>query len=147
MPGAEKLLWCPLKHHFAAFVAAFGTHIDDPVGVFDDIQIVFDDDDRIAGIDQAIDDGEKVANIRHMQACGWLIHDINTAFFVQFAGEFDPLALATGECAERLPQCEIIQTDIAQGLQFANNFLDAKEVERLPTDMPSTSLIDLPLSL
>ena len=96
MLGSVKLPWCPLKHHFAAFVAAFGTHIDDPVCVFDDILIVLNEDDRITGIDQAIDDGEKVANIGHMQDCGWPIHDINTALFWQLAGKFNSLALATG---------------------------------------------------
>lgn len=36
----------------AAFVAAFGAEVDDVVGGFDDIQVVFDDEERAAGFDE-----------------------------------------------------------------------------------------------
>src|SRR5690606_22573350 len=41
-----------LRHDLAAGVAAFGPEVDDPIGGLDDLEIVFDHDDRIACFDQ-----------------------------------------------------------------------------------------------
>ena len=38
---------------FAAALAAFGAEIDDPIGGFHHVEIVLDDDHRVAQIDQA----------------------------------------------------------------------------------------------
>ena len=91
---AKKLFWRALEHHFPALAAAFRAHVDDPIGIFDHIQVVLDDDDRVAGIDQPVHDGQQVADIRHVQAGGRLVHHIDAALFVQFAGELDALAFA-----------------------------------------------------
>ena len=41
-----------LRHHGAAAGAAFGAHVDDPVGGLDDVQVVLDDGDGVAGCAQ-----------------------------------------------------------------------------------------------
>ncbi len=40
------------SYDLAATAAAFGTHVDDPVGGFDDINIVFDDEEGTASFDE-----------------------------------------------------------------------------------------------
>ena len=40
----------------AALDAAFGTHVDDPVGGFDDVEIMFDHHHAVALFDQAVED-------------------------------------------------------------------------------------------
>src|SRR5579859_3452996 len=56
-----------------------------------------------------------------MQASGRLIHDIDTALLVEFAGQLDALAFAAGECTQRLTECQVVKSDVTQGLQFAHD--------------------------
>ena len=87
----EQFLRRAFEHDRAAFAAAFGTHVNDPIGVLDDVQIVLDDNDRVARVHEAVDDLHEVTDIGHVQARGRFVHDVDTALFVQFAGEFDAL--------------------------------------------------------
>src|SRR5437868_13029912 len=50
--GADDLFGCAGGDNLTAAVAAFGAEIDDVVGGFDDVQVVFDDDERAAGFDE-----------------------------------------------------------------------------------------------
>ncbi|MNT60026.1 hypothetical protein D3C72_1975830 [compost metagenome] len=43
-----------LRHDMAAAVAAFRAHVDQPVRRLDDVQVVFDDEHRIAGVDELV---------------------------------------------------------------------------------------------
>ncbi|KAG1166331.1 hypothetical protein G6F35_018255 [Rhizopus arrhizus] len=43
-----------LRHHITATVAAFRTHVDQPIGRLDDVQVVFDDEDGVAAVDQLV---------------------------------------------------------------------------------------------
>jgi len=52
----KQLLWRALKHHLSTLAATFRPHIDDPIGIFDDREVVLDHNHRIAGIYQTIDD-------------------------------------------------------------------------------------------
>ena len=47
----------------AAAISAFGTHVDQPVGSLDDVEVVLDHQDRVAGGDQAIEDGDQLLAI------------------------------------------------------------------------------------
>ena len=47
----------------AALVAAVGAEVDDPVGGFDDVEVVFDDHHRVAGLDQRVEDFEEFADV------------------------------------------------------------------------------------
>ena len=49
-----------------ARLAAFGTQIDDVVGDFDDIQVVFDDQDSVAAVHQAVQHFDQLVHIRSM---------------------------------------------------------------------------------
>src|ERR1700690_4480427 len=44
-------------------LAAFGAAVDDPVGRFDDFEIVFDDDDRASRIDETAESRKKLADL------------------------------------------------------------------------------------
>lgn len=74
-------------------MAAFGPHIDDPVGVANDVEVVLDDNDGVASIDQAVHNGEHTPDVREMQTGGGLVQDVDAAPFVEIAGKFDALAL------------------------------------------------------
>ena len=50
----HQLRWA-LDHHGSAAITSAGTKVDDPVSHLDDIEIVFDDDYRVALIDQPVE--------------------------------------------------------------------------------------------
>ena len=116
MGGAENRLGCAFKHHFASFAAPFGSHVDDPIGVADHIQVMLDHDHRVAGVDQPVHHRQQVTDVRHVQAGGRLVHHIDAALFMQLTCQFNALTFAAGKRTERLAQGEIIQPDIAQRL-------------------------------
>lgn len=73
-----------LGHHFrgaagydaAAAAATLRSQIDDPIGSLDDIEVMFDDDDRIAVISKALQDVQKLLNIMEMQAGRRFVEDV-----------------------------------------------------------------------
>jgi hypothetical protein len=56
--------------------AALGPQIDDPVGAFDDVEIVLDDDNRVALLDELAEHLEQPPDVLEMQACGRLIENV-----------------------------------------------------------------------
>ena len=58
MQRVQNLLRRALEHDLAALVAALWPHVDDPVGVLDNIQVVLDHNYRVARIDHAVRDAE-----------------------------------------------------------------------------------------
>jgi hypothetical protein len=90
--------------YLTALFAAFGAKVDNPVGAFDDLEIVFDDDDRMPTSDQALEQPNEKRDIVEMQASGRFVEDEKIAAFavleipgVQVADEFQPLRFAAGK--------------------------------------------------
>ena len=78
----------------AAAVAALGPEVDDPVGRLDDLEIVLDDDDRVALVDQLVQHLEQLRHVVEVEAGGRLVEDVERA-----AGG------ALGEFLESLTRC------------------------------------------
>jgi hypothetical protein len=57
-----------LELHRAALLPGARPRIDDPVRQGDHVQIVFDDDDRGAGVDQPVEQPDQGVHIVHVQA-------------------------------------------------------------------------------
>ena len=94
------VFWRPGGDDCAALFAAFGPHINDPIGGFDDIEIMFDNDNAIALFDEAVEDFEQFADVFEMESCCWFVENIECASclcFSEFACEFDSLRFATGQ--------------------------------------------------
>jgi hypothetical protein len=60
---------------FTTPFAGIGSEIDNPVGALDDIQVVFDYDDTVACVDDALKHLEQHANIVEVQAGGGLVEE------------------------------------------------------------------------
>src|SRR5215469_688570 len=54
----------------AAVVAGAGAEVDDPVGVRHDRLVVLDDDDRLAGVDEPVEQAEQLLDVGEVQAGG-----------------------------------------------------------------------------
>ncbi len=51
------------KDELSAFGATFGAEVDDPIGAFDHIGVVFDDDDGVALFDECVECAQEGAYI------------------------------------------------------------------------------------
>ena len=63
-------------NYFPSFVASFGADVYDPVAVFDDVEVVFDDDDTVAFVNEFTEDFEEVLNVLEVQAGGWFVENV-----------------------------------------------------------------------
>ena len=82
---------------------------------------MFDDDDRVAGIDEFLEHVEELVDICKMKAGGWFVEDVDGfagRAFGQLFGELDALGLATGQGCGRLTDLDVAEADIEQRLQF-----------------------------
>ena len=78
----------------SAFVAPFRSYIDDVIGSFDDIQVVFDNDDGVAVSGEPPQDFGQFVDIGKVEAGCWFIQDVDClscAASAQFGRQFDPL--------------------------------------------------------
>ena len=67
------------EHEAPAVVARSGAEIDDPVGVRHHRQVVLDHDDRLTGVDQAIEQPEQLLEIGEVQPGGRLVEHVHAA--------------------------------------------------------------------
>ena len=64
-----------LRDDVTAFIAGFRAEINDPIGAFDDIQVVLDDDDRVPGIYQALENLEQNTDVIEVQTRGRFVEE------------------------------------------------------------------------
>ncbi len=107
-------------HNMPAPVAALGPQVNEIIRGLDDLQVVFDDDHRVAGFHQAVQYLEKLVDVSQVQARGRFVQDIEGAAggpFTQFPGKLQALGLAAGQRGGGLPQLHVAQPHVRQGLQ------------------------------
>ncbi len=75
----RDLLWRALGDDLTAAETTLGAHVDDPVGALDDVEVVLDDDDRVALVDEALDDLEQLADVLEVQTGRRLVEDVDRA--------------------------------------------------------------------
>src|SRR5437764_2804019 len=69
----------PLRHDPAARVAGARAHLDHPVGSFDDVEVMLDDQHGVSGVHQAIQHAAQRADVVQMQAGRGLVQDVELA--------------------------------------------------------------------
>src|SRR6266571_6792532 len=120
--AACGLLRRALEPDPAAGAAAFGTEVDDPVGLRDDVEVVLDHHRGVAGVDQAMQHADQLLDVRHVQADGGFVEDIegfHRAGFCKLIDELDALGLAAGKRRTLLAERQIAQPDLLQQPQAA----------------------------
>ncbi len=91
---------------------------------------MLDDDDRVAAVDEAIENREQARDVGHVQPGRRLVEHIDAAVLVQLARELDALALAARQRAERLAKRQVMQADVAHRFELAGDRRLRKERER-----------------
>src|SRR4030095_14785669 len=76
---AGQLLGSAFGDDTSPALAAFGAQVDDPIGFRDEVQVVLNDDDGMAGVNQALKHLNKTLNVAHVQANGGFFQDEQVA--------------------------------------------------------------------
>lgn len=106
--GGDDFFGWTLGDDFAAGVSGFGADVEDPVGFGGDGHVVFDDDDGVAFVDEAVEDIDEAADVFVVEADGGFLDEVEVgdfefevgeagfgaAAFDEFGDEFDALGLA-----------------------------------------------------
>src|SRR5260370_9137078 len=122
--GAGDELGRALGDNAAAAFTAFGAEVDDPVGLFDDVEVVLDDEHRVAEIDEALENVEELSNIVEMEAGGGLVEDVKRAAGLalgKVAGQLDALGFAAGKSCCGLAEGDVAETDLDESCQLFLN--------------------------
>ena len=118
------LLWGAYGKDLSTVAPALRTDVDDVVGEFDDIEVVFDDDDGVATIHQFLQHIHQDTDVLEMQTRGGLVEDVERLARItlgEFGGEFHTLALTAGEGSGGLTEFDIAETHILDGLNLSED--------------------------
>ena len=115
---------CSDCEHLSTSTATFGAHIDDPVGLSDDIEVMLDDDNSITAVNKFLEHLHENADVLKVETGGGFVEDIDglaRVFFGQFGSQFDALALTTGKGGGRLAYLDIAETNVLDGLDLVED--------------------------
>src|SRR5258706_9990931 len=97
----------------AAF-AAFGAKVNNPVGLFDDVKVMLDDEHGISEIDEALQNVKQFAHVIEVQACRGLVKNVKRAASLtlgKFTSQFDALRFTAGKSGCGLTESDVPQAD------------------------------------
>src|SRR5260370_1053685 len=127
---ARHLLGSSRRDDLAALVASLGTHIDQPVRGFDDVKIVFNDQQRSASFEQLAERAEELGDVIEVQTRGRFVENVKEALVVgaaEMRGQFQALRFPAGERCRRLPETQIAESNFIQDPEFGNNLGNVDE--------------------
>lgn len=107
---------------FTTACATFGSDIDDPVGCFDHIELMFDDDHGIAVVYEAMEDGEQALDIFEVESCGGFVEDVKgvaCGTAGKLFGEFDALGFTARKRGGGLAEFDVIEPDVMKCFKTA----------------------------
>src|SRR5579859_7243182 len=96
----------------AAAFAALRAEVDDPVGLFDDVEVMLDDEDGVAERDEALKDVKQFANVVKVQSGGGFIEDVKCAASLalgKFAGQVVALRVAAVKSGRGLAEGDVTE--------------------------------------
>jgi hypothetical protein len=70
----------------AAGLTAFRAEVDDPIGFGDEVEVMFDDEDGVTGVNEAMQDVDEALHVSGVEADGGFLEDEQVAFQVRFGG-------------------------------------------------------------
>ena len=117
--GRGDLLGLTFGDDETSAFTALGTEIDHPICCLDDVEIVFDDHNSVAVVDEASENREELANVVEMKAGGRFVEDVDGVArrpLGQLGGQLHSLSLAAGQRRCRLAEPHVTEADIDQGL-------------------------------
>ena len=120
----------PIATTSPAAGSALGPEVDDPVGRLDDVEVVLDDDDGVALVDEAVEHLEESPDVFEVQAGRRLVEHVDAApvaAALQLGRELDALRLAARQGRRGLAEAHVAEADVDERLQEAVDRLDRLE--------------------
>ena len=110
-----------------------GPHVDHVVGGTDCILVVFDNDNGIADIAQALERLDQALVVTLMKTDRGLVQNIEHAHETRadLRCQANTLCLATGKRRRGAIECQIVESNIDQKTQALQNFLDDTAADKL----------------
>src|SRR6202171_2402940 len=108
----------------AAPVAAARAEVDDMVDGLEDVEVVLDDEHRVAPVNELLEDPEEPLDVGEMEPGGGLVEDVEGHPGVpagELGRQLDALGLATGQGGGGLAQADVAEAHVGQGLQLARD--------------------------
>src|SRR5580658_8773580 len=130
IPSSSNLLGRSLGHDLSAAIAAFGSEVNHPVGTANHVQVVFDDQDTPAVLDQSLECRKQFGDVVEVQASGGLIEDeqrTTAGGLRQVRRQFHALGFAAAQRGGRLAQSQVAQANVGQDLQTGDQSLRFRE--------------------
>src|SRR5918994_1752730 len=115
--GGDEVGGCAPEDDAAAVVAGTGAEIDDPVGGPHARLMGLDHDDRLAGVDEPVEQAEQPLDVGEVEAGGRLVEDVDAALLAQVGGQLEPLPLAAGRGGEGLAELEVAEPDVGEPVE------------------------------
>ncbi len=134
------------RDDLAARVTAFGAQVHDPVAGADHIQVVLDDDERVARGHELAERAQQLRHVIEVQSGGRLVEeeeaslpsaivlrparehrDRLAARFGEVARELQALRLAAGERRHRLAQSQVVEAHVHERTQRARDLVVVPE--------------------
>src|SRR5579862_5976330 len=113
-----------LRNDAAAFLAALGAEVDNPVRLFDHVKIVLDDEHGISQRDETIQHVHQFFHVVEVQAGGWLVENVKRAAGLaarKLAGELGALRFAAGKRGGGLAELDVAEADVHERLKLLLN--------------------------
>ena len=135
--GGDEGFGCAGKDEVATARTTFGTEIDDVVGRFYDIKIMFNHNQCVAALDQGVEGREEAVDVVEVKSRGGFVEDEECgdgALLREVVGQFHTLVFTAREGGGRLPEFDITESYIAERTEALDNLLLAvgfEEVEGL----------------
>src|SRR6266404_5988571 len=115
-----NFFWRALSHDLAAGFASFRPEIDEPIGGFYHLEIVFDDQQRVARCAEFEEDLKQFGHVVKVQPGGRFIENVQRSasrFAAQLSCQLDALGLAAAQGCARLAQPKVTQANLRQSQQ------------------------------
>ena len=93
------------------------TEVDDPVGVRHHRLVVLDHDDRLAAVDQPVEQPEQLFDVGEVQPGRRLVEHVHAALLGHVRRQLEPLPLSARQGRQRLADGQVAEPDIRQPLQ------------------------------
>ena len=97
--------------NLSAVGSAARAHVNDVIGMADDVKVMFNDDDGGAVFDEGLKNTEQVLDIKRVEADGRFIKYKNRIRlgFAHFAGTFEALGFAAGKSGRFFAESELAE--------------------------------------
>src|SRR5467141_2064931 len=133
--GLRDLLGRPFRHHATTQLPALGAQVDHPIGGLHHIEIVLDDDDRVALVHQPVQYFQQQPYVLEVQSGRRFVQDVQGPARVPFGElrrELHALGFAAREGRCRLSEVDVSQTYVVEQLEFRpDTRLMLEKVERV----------------